>query len=652
MPLKYIPYVPNTVEGQAILDNFRRTQRVLRYRDNDKVVSKILRGMPFYEVDKQERVGSDSHNMVLRGECLSACAYLAEQGIKVDLVYIDPPFASGADYAKKVYIRRNPRLAEKIKTAEKELKLNELKAFEETMYGDIWQKEDYLNWMYENLLAIKGVMSDTATIYLHIDFTIGHYMKVLMDEVFGEQREFAEIVWVCGMMGAGQYYPKAHEVIYCYKPENGTFNPPQRLGLSKRITGALKKDSKGWYYTRGRESSGGMNSLKTYVSDNPALSKEAAIEEANDKKNQPAWSVWIGKPDIAKAFNDYGVGTYAYTEKENVGYTTQKPLSLLERIINASSDRNMIVADFFGGSGVTAHAAHNLQRNFIHVDIGINSIQTTRDRLKEAKASFEILEIKDGVSLFRNPQQTMEKLSKLIDGLEQGVSGVGGFWFGAIQDSKFGTMPVYVPNLIDASGKVLDIPTINRIINEEIQKLEINAQKALVYYVDVDDRKEIEKFIKDNNATQTMIELRDLKALLDNIVVEDEVEFSTQNISGSYEVSIIKFFSDRIHQKISDFNEKGTLQSLNKGKEFSPILISEDGLELIELVSLDCENNSGVWFSSTEIKIDKFGYVTRDGQKLTEFWDGKISIEKQPRRIKIRNISGDETITSISSVSS
>jgi adenine-specific DNA-methyltransferase len=652
MPLKYIPYVPNTVEGQAILDNFRRTQRVLRYRDNDKVVSKILRGMPFYEVDKQERVGSDSQNMVLRGECLSACAYLAEQGIKVDLVYIDPPFASGANYAKKVYIRRNPKLAKKIKEAEKELKLNELKAFEETMYGDIWQKEDYLNWMYENLLAIKGVMSDTATIYLHIDFTIGHYMKVLMDEVFGEQREFAEIVWVCGMMGAGQYYPKAHEVIYCYKPENGTFNPPQRLGLSKRITGALKKDSKGWYYTRGRETSGGMNSLKTYVSDNPALSKEAAIEEANDKKNQPAWSVWIGKPDIAKAFNDYGVGTYAYTEKENVGYTTQKPLSLLERIINASSDRNMIVADFFGGSGVTAHAAHNLQRNFIHVDIGINSIQTTRDRLIEAKASFEILEIKDGVSLFRNPQQTMEKLSKLIDGLQQGVTGVGGFWFGAIQDSKIGTIPVYVPNLIDASEKILDIPTINRIINEEIQNLEVNAQKALVYYVDVDDRKEIEKFIKDNNATQTIIELRDLKALLDNIVVEDEVEYSTQNISGSYEVSIIKFFSDRIYQKINNFNEKGLLQSSNKGKEFNPILISEDGLELIELVSLDCENNSGVWFSSTEIKIDKFGYVIKDGLKLTEFWNGKVSIGKQPLRIKIRNISGDETIKSMSSVSS
>lgn len=291
MPIKYIPYIPNTVEGQAVLDNISRTQRVLRYRDNDKVISKIMRGMPYYEVEKQEQVGQESDNLVIRGECLSACAYLKEQDIKVDLVYIDPPFASGVDYAKKVYIRKNPKLAEKIKKAEEKLDIDELKAFEETLYGDIWQKEDYLNWMYENLMAIKSIMKDTATIYLHIDYTIGHYMKVLLDEVFGEQREFAEIVWVCGLMGAGRYYPKSHEVIYCYKPDGGTFNPPQRLGLSKRITGALQKDKDGWFYTRGRETSGGMNSLKTYISDNSSLSKEDAIKEANNIKNHPAWSV-------------------------------------------------------------------------------------------------------------------------------------------------------------------------------------------------------------------------------------------------------------------------------------------------------------------------------------------------------------------------
>ncbi len=644
MPIKYIPYVPNTVEGQAVLDNISRTQRVLRYRDNDQVISKIMRGMPYYEVEKQEQVGEQSENLVIRGECLSACAYLKEQGIKVDLVYIDPPFASGADYAKKVYIRKNPNLAENIKKAEEELDIEELKAFEETMYGDIWQKEDYLNWMYENLLAIKSVMSTKATIYFHIDFTIGHYIKVLLDEVFGQEKEFAEIVWVCGLMGAGSYYPKAHEVIYCYKPEGGVFYPPQRLGLSKRITGALQKDEEGWFYTRGRETSGGMNSLKTYISKNSNLTKEEAIEEANKEKNQPAWSVWIGKPDVAKEFNDNGVGTYAYTQQENVGYTTQKPKALLERVINASSDKGMIVADFFGGSGVTAHVASKLGRKFIHVDVGLNSIQTTRDRLVEAGSSFQILEIKDGVSLFRNPQQTMDKLAKLIPGLQQKVPHVGKFWFGAIQDSKFGTVPIYVPNLMNGSEKVLDIPAVNRIINEELQKLEINAQKAIVYYVDIDDRKTLEKFIKDNNPTQTTIELKDLKEILHAIVVEDEVDIKTTQIKDGFEVKILKFVSDRINHKINDFNEKGNLQAINKCKKFSPITISEEGLELIEYISLDCENKDGVWTSSSEIKVDKLGFISVNGQKTKDFWNGIISAGKKPQRLKIRSISGDETI--------
>ena len=193
MPIKYIPYFPEPIEGQAILDNFTRT---LRYKGNYDVKEKLRRGMPYYEVEKQETVGENvDGNMVIRGECISACAYLREKGIKVDLVYIDPPFASGADYAKKVYIRRNPKVAEAIAKAEEEMEDDDLKAFEEKMYGDVWDKEKYLNWMYENLVAIKSVMSDTASIYVHLDWHIGHYVKILLDEIFGEDNFRNELVW-------------------------------------------------------------------------------------------------------------------------------------------------------------------------------------------------------------------------------------------------------------------------------------------------------------------------------------------------------------------------------------------------------------------------------------------------------------------------
>lgn len=184
MAIKYVPYFPSTVSGQAVLDNFVRTQRVLKYRESDKVTERIVRGMPLYEVTETEHVGNGlSDNMIIHGECVSACAYLKEQGIKVDLVYIDPPFASGADYAKKVYIRRNPLVAKAIKQAEQGLEDDELKSFEEKIYGDIWDKEKYLNWMYENLMAIRSVMSENASIYVHLDYHIGHYVKILLDEI-------------------------------------------------------------------------------------------------------------------------------------------------------------------------------------------------------------------------------------------------------------------------------------------------------------------------------------------------------------------------------------------------------------------------------------------------------------------------------------
>lgn len=609
MPVKYIPYYPNTVEGQAILDNITRTQRVLRYRENDKVYDRIKRGMPYYEVEIIETVGKPSENLVIRGECISACAYLKEQGIKVDLVYIDPPFASGADYAKKVYLRRNPKLAEKIAAAEQEMEIEELKAFEEKMYGDIWQKEDYLNWMYENLMAIKSIMSDTGSIYVHLDWHIGHYVKILMDEVFGEDKFLNEIIWCyTGPTNQKNNFPRKHDVIYLFSnTEDWIFN-----GDDVRVD--FKKSTK----------SGGKTSLAGKQSDE--------VLEALDAKGKIIEDWWADIADLGKIHG------------QSVDYSTQKPEALLQRMIKASSNEGMVVADFFGGSGVTAKVANDLGRKFIHADIGVNSIQTTRDRLKEAKANFQILEVKDGVSLFRNPQQTMDKLATLIPGLQKRVKGISNFWFGAVTEAKLGTVPVYVPNLLNTQEKVLDIPTINTIINQELQNLEVNAKKVIVYYIDIDDQKAVEKFIKENNATEIEVELKDLKNLLHEIVIEDIVEFKTTKTKEGYEIEITKFISDRLIQKINEFNQKGNLQSLTKGKKFEPISISEEGLELIELISLDCENSEGQWHSSTEIKIDKLGYMIKDGVKTKEFWDGKITSDKKPKRIKIRNISGDEMI--------
>ncbi len=632
MPIKYISYIPNTIKGQAILNNFVRTSRILKYRDNDKVYERIKRGLPLYEVEKIESVGNNPNNLVIRGECLSACAYLKDKDIKVDLVYIDPPFASGADYAKKVYIRKNPKLVEKIAKAEEEFNIEEMQSFEEKMYGDIWNKEDYLNWMFENLTAIKSIMSEKGSIYVHLDWHIGHYVKILMDEIFGEDNFVNEIIWsYTGNSVPAKCFQKKHDTIFIYsKTEEFILNLEDVLLPYSENT--LKR------YNH-KDEDGKKYKISSLVKGNKEIvyAKEGKIPD----------SVW--EIPIVRQID------------EKVDYATQKPEALLQRIIKASSNETMIVADFFGGSGVTAKVANVLKRNFIHVDVGINSIQTVRDRLKESKAGFDILDIKDGVSLFRNPIQTMEKLKSLITGLKKDESIDNKFWFGAITDSKLGLIPVYVPDLLDHNAKVLDIPVINKIINEAISELPDNIKQVIVYYIDIDDETKLLTFIKDYNNTQIKIILKDLKEILDEVIINDEVIYNISEANNTYIIEIEKFISDRLIQKISEYNKKRTLNSLNKetdeteyveenldnpskSKKIKQIEISDDGLELIEMISFDCFNKEGIWNSDFEIKIDKKGFMVKNGLKTKEFWDGKIYLKNKPYRMKVRNIAGDETI--------
>lgn len=673
MPLKYIPYFPTTVEGQAVLDNITRTQRVLRYREHNKVFDRIKRGMPYYETELIESVGEPSENLIIRGECISACAYLKEKGIKVDLVYIDPPFASGADYAKKVYLRRNPKLAEKIAEAELKLNVSEMQSFEEKMYGDIWQKEDYLNWMYENLCAIKNILNESGSIYVHLDRSIGHYVKVLLDEVFGEYNFRNEIIWKRTTSRAGsQFFNHIHDTIFLYTNGDESYWGQQYTEYADGAFPESDSDGKKWHsspltgpglrtgssgepwrdFDPNKMGKGRHWTIPSYVRKHLSAEAQSNTQKALDELDAMGRIFWGKSGNAAPNFKQYegdleGIelqSLWLDISNDDTGYATQKPEALLERIIKASSDEKMIIADFFGGSGVTAKVANDLGRTFIHVDVGINSIQTARDRLVEAKANFQILEIKDGVSLFRNPQQTMDKLATLIPGLQKKVEGISHFWFGAVTEAKMGTVPVYVPNLLNTQEKVLDIPAINTIINQELQNLEINVKKVIVYYIDVDDQTTLEKFIADNNATEIIVELKDLKNLLHEVVVEDSAEWKINKTASGHEIEITKFTSDRLYQKISEFNEKGNLQALKKDKKFEPIRMSEEGLELIELVSLDCENAEGAWHSSAEIKIDKLGFVVKDGNKTKEFWNGKLSSAKCPKRMKVRNISGDEMI--------
>ena len=313
----------------------------------------------------------------------------AQGGLK--LIYIDPPFDVGSDFSMEIEIgdekfTKGPNILEEI------------------AYRDTWGKgtDSFIAMIYERLILMRDLLAEDGSIYVHCDWRVNSHIRVVLDEIFSGFSN-SEIIWICGLMGSGKIFPKAHENIYLYRRDKSIFNLQARLGLSSRIINALQKDEGGWYYTRGQESSGGDTWLKTYICNNPAFTKEQAINFANEKRPQPVWDVWIGKKELAKEFNDYHVGTYAYTPQEKVGYPTQKPEALLERIIKASSNEGDLVADFFCGSGTTAAIAEKLGRKWIATDLGKFAIHTTRKRMigvqRQLKAdgkdyrAFEILNL-------------------------------------------------------------------------------------------------------------------------------------------------------------------------------------------------------------------------------------------------------------------
>lgn len=537
--------------------------------------------------------------------------------------------------------------------------MEDLKSFEEKMYGDVWDKEKYLSWMYENLMAIKSVMSENASIYVHLDYHIGHYVKILLDEIFGEDNFRNEIIWKRATAHSdAEFYGNNFDCIYFYTKSQTdyTFNTVYQPYDDAYIARFSRTDPDGRRWDSGNLTAKGLSGggydyeYKGYRSlwrmpleTMERLDREGRIHITktggirskvylDELPGMPAQAMWLDINPINSQAN------------EKVDYATQKPAALVERIIKASSNDGMTVADFFGGSGVTAAVANKLGRRFIHSDIGINSIQTVRDRLVADGAEFDVLEIKDGVQLYRNPVQTMDKIKSLIPGLRN-EDGLDSFWEGAVSDSKLGTVPVYVPNLMDSSSKLLDTVLINRIIHQAIPDLDANIKKVIVYYIDITSEDEIRKFISQDDSTTVEIELRDLKTVLDDVVIGDHAEFHCEQTSEGffegYTVTIDRFLSDRVLGKIMEYNNKARL---NAKKAFKPIEISEEGLELIEFLSLDCTSTEGEWHSDSEIKIDKLGYVTQNGQKTKQFWDGTIQSENPPKRLKIRNICGDETV--------
>lgn len=281
---------------------------------------------------------------------------------KVDLIYIDPPFDSKADYRTKINL---PGMDIEQKPT----------AIEQFAYSDTWQDGtvSYLKMLYPRLVLMRELLSDKGSIYVHIDWHVGHYVKALMDDVFGKENFINEIIWYYRRWTASSNrFQAMHDSIFYYSKSNGYIFNKIDISASEEL---IERKKKGWNTNTIQTKNGKKRQLLIYE----RTVFEQAVKDGRIDPNQYDNIVLADSTNIAP--NDvFEIPIINPQAKERVGYGTQKPESLLERIINVSSNEGDLVCDFFGGSGTTAAVAERLGRRWIINDIGKPAILVMRKR--------------------------------------------------------------------------------------------------------------------------------------------------------------------------------------------------------------------------------------------------------------------------------
>ncbi len=349
-------------EAQQILERIGRGAQIGLQTNELVLPSKDISGLWKGQISRLNP-GAEWMNRLIYGDNILAMQTLiaGDEAIgvpsfrgKVDLIYIDPPFDSKADYRTKinlpgVNIEQKPTVIEQF------------------AYADTWKDGtvSYLKMLYPRLVLMRELLSEKGNIYVHIDWHVGAYVKILLDDIMGKDKFCNEIIWHYEKWTANSNsFQKNHDILYWYsKCANYTFNQ------QKEITENLKKKYKAGYLIGGGY---GSNGLVVYDPTN-----QKARELINSGKYKVHYANQEGKP-LSDVWNIPFINPQA---NERVDYATQKPEALLERIIKASSNEGDLVCDFFGGSGTTAAVAERLGRRWITTDIGKPATLVMRKRL-------------------------------------------------------------------------------------------------------------------------------------------------------------------------------------------------------------------------------------------------------------------------------
>lgn len=379
MPESLIEELPKIVaqgkkEAQKILDGLSARNRITLQTNELVLPTKAKAGLALFTGQSVKELNKkDWFNRMIYGDNLLAMqALLAgdpSTGMpsmrgKIDLIYIDPPFDSKADYRTKIHLP----------STDIESKPTVIEQF---AYADTWKNgtSSYLQMIVPRLVLMRELLSEQGSIYVHIDWHVGHYVKVIMDEIFGKDNFLNEVVWCYEDIGSRDvsYFKRKHDLLLFYQKSESKqrYFFPIRKKLSESTIERFGK-----YFDKN-----GKITYRWLKENNPGVFKKLkGIPDNLDEtwldinKGQPLADWWVGISPLKSHFS------------ESLNYGTQKPEALIHNVIFASCPKNGIIADFFSGSGTTGAVAEKLGRQWIMCDLGKPACMIMRKRLIDQDA--------------------------------------------------------------------------------------------------------------------------------------------------------------------------------------------------------------------------------------------------------------------------
>ena len=530
-----VPNIPNAFN--AALDGGTWMNRLV-YGDNLLTMQALLAGDP--------QTGLPS----LRG--------------KLDLIYIDPPFDSKADYRTKVTL---PGLDFQQKPT----------VVEQFAYADTWEEGtiSYLKMIYPRLILMKELLSERGSIYVHIDWHIGSYMKVILDDIFGKENFVNEIIWYYRRWNiAGSSFATNHDTILYYGKNK-----------SNRVYNQL-------YIPKSEKSSAQGKSWKSVIDENGIRHSIMTDEPTKGVPMPDVWDVSMINP----------------VAKERIGYATQKPEALLERIIKASSNEGDLVCDFFGGSGTTAAVAEKLGRRWITCDIGKPASLVMRKRFIDQEVNPFLYQ---SIGDYQKEAFHNNKKLRRVGDLSQVVLGLFGalpFSPEQVSDRNFG----YVKGtrnlvMVDSPNRLTTAATVRRAVEAKASLLGGDWDKVIVlgWNFAFDISQAIEKY-KNSNVEVLVIppDLLDKlsKKGFKKLIADKTVRFSSLQylVVNPVEVTVNGNGEDELDISLSNYVllSPDNIPLDDKDKEKLQQVMEQDPLSLIEYWSIDPDYD-GDTFRST-----------------------------------------------------